>query len=271
MATKRKVKVTRKAAIKKQKANGKAKPPAIINADTFMADAGMGVQDLTTEDLAIPFQKVLQKMSPELDDLDVRAGDIFNSVTKESVPGKTGIRVVNCAYQLQYIEWEPRGTGSGAPHKIYAAGEEMPETQRGEDNKDYVTDGNGRYIERTAQHYVLVIDGNGFTQQALISMKATQFKKSKQWNSALKSLKMKNKEGTLFTPARFAHIWLLKSTPEENKNGSWHGWEISKDALIEDLALYQEARLFAESISAGQINVQHSREEDSTESDNVPF
>jgi hypothetical protein len=271
MATKLTRKIKKKAAVAKARSNGKAKPPAIINADMFMQDAGIGVQDLKTEDLAIPFQKVLQKMSPELDDLDVRAGDIFNSVTKEAVPGKTGIRVINCAYQLQYIEWEPRGTGSGAPYKIYAAGEEMPDTQRGEDNKDYVADGNGRYIERTAQHYILVIDEDGFTQQALISMKATQFKKSKQWNSALKSLKMKDAKGTLFTPARFAHIWLLKSTPEENKNGSWHGWEISKDSLIEDLALYQEARLFAESISAGQINVQHSREEDRTESDNVPF
>jgi hypothetical protein len=271
MATKRKSTRTRKAAVAKAKSNGKAKLPAIVNADMFMADAGMGVQDLKTEDLAIPFLKVLQKMSPELDDLDVRAGDIFNSVTKEGVSGKDGVRVINCAYQLQYIEWEPRGTGSGAPHHIYTAGEEMPETQRGEDNKDYVTDGNGRYIERTAQHYVLVIDEDGLTQQALISMKATQFKKSKQWNSALKSLKMKDAKGTLFTPARFAHIWLLKSTPEENKNGSWHGWEISKDSLIEDIALYQEARLFAESISAGQINVQHSREEDTTDSDNVPF
>lgn len=271
MATKRKAKVTRKAAVAKTKGNGKAKPPAIVNADMFLADAGMGVQDLKTEDLAIPFLKVLQKMSPELDDLDVRAGDIFNSVTKEGISGKEGVRVINCAYQLQYIEWEPRGTGSGAPHHIYAAGEEMPETERGEDNKDYVRDGNGRYIERTAQHYVLVIDEDGMTQQALISMKATQFKKSKQWNSALKSLKMKDAKGTLFTPARFSHIWLLKSVAEENKNGSWHGWEISKDSLIEDLALYQEARLFAESISAGQVKVQHSREEDTTDSDNVPF
>jgi len=257
-------------AVKKRKGNGKAKPLAIIN-DMFLADAGIGVRDLQTEDLAIPFLKVLQKMSPELDDLDVRAGDIFNTVTKEGVSGKAGVRVINCAYHLQHIEWEPRGTGSGAPHKIYAAGAEMPETQRGEDNKDYVVDGNGRYIERTAQHYVLVIDDNDFTQQALISMKATQFKKSKQWNSALKSLKMKDSSGNLFTPARFAHIWLLKSTPEENKNGSWHGWEISKESLIDDIALYQEAKLFAESINEGQIKVQHSREEDTTESGNVPF
>jgi hypothetical protein len=109
------------------------------------------------------------------------------------------------------------------------------------------------------------------TQQALISMKATQFKKSKQWNSALKSIKMTDSNGRMFTPARFSHIWLLKSTPEENKNGSWHGWEISKDSPIEDLTLYQEAKLFAESINAGQVNVQHTREEDATDSDDVPF
>ena len=271
MATKRKAKVTRKAAVAKTKGNGKAKPPAIVTTDLFSQDAGMGVQDLKTEDLAIPFLKVLQKMSPELDDLDVRAGDIFNTVTKEGISGKDGVRVIPCAYRLEYIEWEPRGTGSGAPVNIYVAGESIPETQRGEDNKDYLVDGNGRYLERTAQHYVLVMDSDGMTQQALISMKATQFKKSKQWNSALKSLKMKDNNGRLFTPARFSHIWLLKSVAEENKNGSWHGWEISKDSQIEDLALYQEAKLFAESISAGQVNVQHTREEDATESVNVPF
>ena len=58
--------------------------PTTVNTDIFLQDAGVGVQDLRTEDLAIPFLKVLQKMSPELDDLDVRAGDIFNSVTKST-------------------------------------------------------------------------------------------------------------------------------------------------------------------------------------------
>ena len=253
------------------KRNGNSQPLAIVNPSMFLADAGIGIKDLGSEDLAIPFLKVLQKMSPELDDLDVRAGDIFNSVTKDAVPGKEGVRVVNCAYALQFIEWEPRGTGAGAPHRIYAAGDSLPETERGEDNKDYVVDGNGRYLERTAQHYVIVMDENGFTQQALIAMKATQFKKSKQWNSALKANKMKDGKGIDFTPPRFSHIWLLKSVPEENKNGSWHGWEISKDSQIEDLNLYQEAKLFAESINAGQVKVQHTREEDLTDTDNVPF
>jgi len=257
-----------KAVAKKQSAE-----LAVMDENMFAADAGVGVNDLGSEDLAIPFIKVLQKMSDELDDLDnAKAGDIFNTVTKDIVKGKDGIRLINCAYNLQYIEWEPRGTGTGAPHAIYGAGDEIPATERGDDNKDYVVGGDGRYLERTAQHYVLVVDEDGVTQQALLPMKSTQFKKSKQWNSAMRSLKMKDSNGSLFTPPRFSHIWKLETVSEENKNGSWHGWQISKDGVVEDVNVYQEAKLFAESIQSGQVNVKHVREEDKETSDeDVPF
>ena len=246
---------------------------AIMDENMFAADAGVGVSDLSSEDLAIPFLKVLQKMSDELDDLDdAKAGDIYNTVTKDVVKGKDGVTVINCAYSLQYIEWEPRGTGTGAPHHIYNSADDIPQTERGDDNKDYVVGGSGRYLERTAQHYVLIIDEDGMTQQALLPMKSTQFKKSKQWNSAMRSLKMKDSKGGLFTPPRFSHIWKLETVPEENKNGSWHGWQISKDSVVSDPSIYAEAKLFAESILAGQVSVKHVREEEKTSSDeDVPF
>ena len=180
--------------------------------------------------------------------------------------------VINCAYVLQFIEWEPRGTGTGAPHRIYGSSDDIPQTERGDDNKDYVVGGSGRYLERTAQHYVLIIDEDGMTQQALLPMKSTQFKKSKQWNSAMKSLKMKDSKGNLFTPPRFSHVWKLETVPEENKNGSWHGWQISKDSVVSDTSVYAEAKLFAESILAGQVNVKHVREDEKASSDeDVPF
>ena len=246
---------------------------AIMDESMFAADAGVGVSDLSSEDLAIPFLKVLQKMSDELDDLeDAKAGDIYNTVTKNVVKGKDGVTVINCAYSLQYIEWEPRGTGTGAPHRIYSSADDIPQTERGDDNKDYVVGGSGRYLERTAQHYVLIIDEDGMTQQALLPMKSTQFKKSKQWNSAMRSLKMKDSKGSLFTPPRFSHVWKLEAVPEENKNGSWHGWQISKDSVVSDPSIYAEAKLFAESILAGQVSVKHVREEEKTSSDeDVPF
>ena len=253
------------------KKNGK-NAVAKMDTDMFAADAGVGVNDLGSEDLAIPFLKVLQKMSDELDDLDnAKAGDIYNTVTKEVVKGGDGGRVINCADNLQDIEGAPRGSGTGAPFAIYGAGDTIPKTERGDDNKDYVVDGNGRYLERTAQHYVLIVDEDGMTQQALLPMKSTQFKKSKQWNSAMRSLKMKDASGNLFTPPRFSHVWRLETLPEENKNGSWHGWQISKDGVVEDVNVYQEAKLFAESIQAGQVNVKHVRDEETLSDEDVPF
>ena len=258
-----------KTQVAKKKTSG---TPALMSEEMFAQDAGAGVADLSSEDLAIPFLKILQKMSPELDDIEsAKSGDIINTVTKDIIKGKDGVRVVNCAYSLQYIEWEPRGTGTGAPHKIYTSVDTLPATERGDDNKDYIIDGNGRYLERTAQHYVLVLDKDGMTQQALMPMKATQFKKSKQWNSAMRALKMRDNKGDMFIPPRFSHIWHLTTSPEENQNGSWHGWVISKENQIEDSSLYQEAKTFAELISAGAVKVQHVREENSRDDDDVPF
>jgi hypothetical protein len=60
---------------------------------------------------------------------------------------------------------------------------------------------------------------------------------------------------------------------EENKNGSWHGWQISKDSVVLDTSVYAEAKLFAESIQAGLVKVQHVREDAGSTSsdDDVPF
>jgi len=77
-------------------AKKKSAEVAVMDENMFAADAGVGVNNLGSEDLAIPFIKVLQKMSDELDDLDnAKAGDIYNTLTKDTVKGKDGIRLIN--------------------------------------------------------------------------------------------------------------------------------------------------------------------------------
>jgi hypothetical protein len=251
-----------------KKTNGKL---AVMSEDMFASDAGAGLAGMGQEDLAIPFLKILQKTSSEVDEIKgAKVGDIFNSVTKDIVQGKKGLRVVNCVYFLEYLEWEPRGTGDNYPYHIFSSTDKLPPTKRGDDNKDYIVDGDGRYLERTAQHYVLVLDDDGITQQGLMPMKATQFKKSKQWNSAMRALKMRDDKGKLFVPPRFSHIWNLSTAKEENLQGSWYGWVIAKEGKIEDSNLYEEAKTFAELISAGAVRVQHIREDNSRD-DDVPF
>ena len=135
----------------------------------FEQDQGLGLENLGQDDLALPFLKVLSRQDPTLDDLDdAKAGDIYNTVTGDIFKGKEGCRVVPCVYQRRYIEWAPRGTGSGAPINIFTPDEKRPDTERSsEDNREYVVGGNGSYLEETHQHFVMILKEDGTQQTAL--------------------------------------------------------------------------------------------------------
>ena len=237
----------------------------------FEADAGKGMEGMGQEDLALPFLKVLSGNDPVLDTHETaRKGDIYNTVSGDVYTGKEGIRVVPCAYQRRFIQWLPRGQGSGAPVNIFAPHEERPETKRSEeDNKEYVVGGDGSYLEETHQHFVVILKEDGGSETALIAMKSTQLKKSRKWNSMVSSTSMVGANGP-FSPPRFSHIYVLKTIGEENSKGSWHGWEMSKEGPITDAALYGQCKTFSESISSGEVVVKHSND-DVADSNSIPF
>jgi hypothetical protein len=220
-------------------------------------DAGQGFENMGQEDYALPFLRLLTSTSPEVGDVDgALPGMILNSVTGELFDGKRGVQVVPCAYIRQYIEWAPRGQGSGAPVHIYQATSDiLSKTHRDPgDNKDYLD--NGNYIENTANHYVMVIDENGVPSPALIVMKSTQLKKSRKWNSMMQSVKMTGKNG-LFTPPMYSQIYRLTTTAESNDKGKWFGWEIERTGPVESNDTYVACKQFAQSVSAGDVKVKH--------------
>ena len=64
----------------------------------FEADAGAGLENMSQDDLALPFLKILSGVSKELDDLeDARKGDIYNTVSGAVYKGKDGIKVIPVA------------------------------------------------------------------------------------------------------------------------------------------------------------------------------
>ena len=224
--------------------------------------------------MALPFLKIVSGLDPILDERDdVRKGDIVNTVTGEVFKGKDGIRVIPCAYQRKYIQWSPRGSGSGAPVAIYDPSDDRPETERDpNDNKEYLKDGSGDYIEQTSQWYVKVLSDDGATN-ALIAMKSTQLKKSRKWMSMILSREMQGKNGS-FVPPMYSHIYLLKTIQEENSKGSWHGWEMSLEGPITSRGHYDSAKTFNQSIEKGEVKVKHTQEGADTgdkTGDDIPF
>ena len=232
-----------------------------ISANMFETDAGQGIANITQDDLALPFLKVLGQLSPEVNKRNAKyvegaePGMIINTVTNEVYDGEKGIDVVPVYYKRQHIEWQDRGESQGAPVKIYEAGDDLPKTQRDKFNKDRLA--NGNYLENTASHFVVVLGKNPTT--ALISMKATQLKVSRKWNSMMMGLKMQGKNG-MFTPPTYSHIYKLKTVQQSNDKGTWFGWDVAKVGPISDQGVYTIAKDFSNSVAKGNVEAKHESE-----------
>ena len=235
------------------------KKSAGLPTNMFEDDAAKGLGTIGQEDLALPFLKILGQLSPEVNKRDgkyvegAEPGMIFNSVSGELYDGVQGINVIPCFYKLEYIEWKDRGEGLGAPVAIYDSSSDiMSKTKPDANYKDRLP--NGNYIEKTASHFVIVSGDNPST--ALISMKSTQLKISRKWNSMMSGIKMKGANG-MFTPASFSHIYKLKTTQMSNDKGTWFGWEVSKVGPVTEKGLYDQAKAFSENISKGSVKAKH--------------
>ena len=233
----------------------------------FKEHSGEGNESVSQEDLALPFLKILQGIDSILDELpDARKGDLYNTVTGKLYKGDKGVTVVPCAYQRRFIHWAPRGTGTGAPIAVYSPKDEMPKTQKGsEDNRDYVVEGEGSYLDQTAQQFVMIVNDDGTCEPALIAMKSSQLKVSKNWNSKIAGVQLKDEDGEIFAAPRFSLLFKVTSKKQDNSKGSWHGWNVEYVKPMEDADLFAKCHAFHQSIIAGEVNVKHT---DDTE---IPF
>ena len=244
------------------------KKEGALQTNLFEADANQGAQNISRADIALPFLKILGQLSPEVNKRDGKYVEgaepckIINSVTNELFDS---VQVIPCHYKRQYIEWQDRGTSTGAPVAIHEADSDIvSQTTRGKDYKDRLP--NGNYLDNTANHFVLVTGKN--PQTALISMKSTQLKVSRKWNSIMMGLKMQGKNG-LFTPPTYSHIYNLSTVQMSNDKGTWFGWDVTKVGPVQDKNIYDMAKSFATSVGKGEVQAKPEVQEQTKKSLNL--
>ena len=241
-------------------------------AGMFEADAQNGLENMDQQDLALPFLRILGQLSPQVNKRDSKyvegaePGMIYNTVTGELYNGEKGINVIPAHYKREYVEWQDRGEGAGAPVGVHAATSAIvQEASRDSIGKDRLK--NGNYLENTASYFVIICKEDS-AETALITMKSTQLKVSRTWNSMMSGLKLQGKNG-LFTPPMFSHVYNLKTVQQSNDKGTWFGWAVSKVGPVQNQSLYEQAKGFATSVKAGDVQAKHAKDEKST--DNTPF
>tara|TARA_R100001369_G_scaffold80317_1_gene110623 strand:- start:4727 stop:5461 length:735 start_codon:yes stop_codon:yes gene_type:complete len=241
------------------------KLPDLLNA--FESDTGSGFEEVTSSDIQIPFLRIIQALSPQLKKSDAgfidsaSSGDIFNTVTKKTWAGEKGVLVIPVYFQLKLLEFIPRSSGGGFVSELASTSDDVRRAVRDQDSGLELLE-NGNELVRTAQHYVKIVHEDGNLENAIIDMKKTQLKKSRQWLSIMMMQKHAGK-----TLPSFANMYRLTSVEDGNDKGSWNSWSVKHESQVTTMEAYQDAKALHTSVSSGEIKPALSLDN----TDDVPF
>ena len=236
-----------------------------IDQSIFEVDAGLGNSEVNSEVLSIPFLKTNLSNTIQEENRGSLKGDLYNTVDGQIYDGKKGILVIPCHFQRRWIQWSPIDDDQRAPIAIFEKASDCPPTERlkkdEKDNKDYLLDGSGHYIEETHQHYVLICKDDGTLDAVMIAMKSTSLKASRNWNALIKTRRFPKSDGTSFNPPRFSHIYRLNTVMQSNGTTSYAVWNAKLEKQVSNINAYNEAKMFQQSIQKGEVEVKHEQEE----------
>ena len=194
---------------------------------------GMGAENATQEDLLMPFVSIAQALSPQLDDSEpnyikgLEQGMFFISATGQ-VYGKE-ITVVPTYFERKRLEFKVREEGGGLV-EINDSSDEKALTRRDDMNRS-INDAGNQIVDSRSFYCMVFSEGN--MEPAVISMKATQAKKARQWMTLIRNKKWTASSGRQFTAPMCSTIYRLSTIKEKNDKGSWHGFVIAKgDSML---------------------------------------
>tara|TARA_A100000172_G_scaffold81078_1_gene72832 strand:+ start:6104 stop:6817 length:714 start_codon:yes stop_codon:yes gene_type:complete len=215
----------------------KAKDLAVID---FDADSGAGLENIGTEDIAIPYINIIQKVSPALEEIDgSKPGDIFNSVSHEVYQE---LRVIPCAYKRAFVEWKPRSQGGGfvGEHSSSSSFASNPRNEKGEIVLD-----NGNVLVETAYFYVITCDT---FERAVINMSSTNLKVARRWNGQMLNIKINGK-----TPAMFSHSYVVSTVLQKNDKGTWYTFDIKDAMQLDNVNHYNLGKSLSTKVIEGKM------------------
>ncbi len=240
----------------------------------MMDASGAGNEGITQAELAIPFIRLLQDLSPQVkkknDEYVTGAisGMMIETVSKELWSAEDdGIQMIPCHRQFLVNEWVKRKHGGGFIASHPNIGVAMEEC----------TDHDKHDLVDTHQHAVLVKYSDGEWRPAIFPMKSTMLRASREWNSMLLG-----RQGTFideegdeqkYLLPRFSGIWLIRTAERSNEKGDFfvpktpeHVIEL-EDMGEEGVEIFNRAFDFHKQCKAGETNVDYAKMDEADDDD----
>jgi len=185
------------------------------NTKNFMDEySGEGTQFVTADDLAIPFLKISQALSDEIDAESpefikgLKLGMFFNSLTKYTY-GKE-ISIIPLRFQKVWLEWKPKRGGLVNRHEPGTI--EVDKTDFSEWKRP-----NGNVIQETHMFYCM-IEEHLEDGPILFAMQSTGIKHAKNWNSQILMTRLPNGNQAPY----FSSVWTLSIDKYTNDQGTYY-------------------------------------------------
>jgi len=236
------------------------------------ADSGAGLENITTEDMQIPFIRIIQALSPQLqkdDPLYIKGaeqGDIFNTVSQEIYKQDEGVVVVPAFFEKKFLEFQLRSSGGGFVRELAADDKDITMTSR-ENTVELLP--NGNELVRTHQHLVIAQSADGTIAPSVLDMKKTQLKVSRRWNTLKNSARLPS--GALMPI--YGTAWRVTTVLEANDQGKWFNYKLDRinDVTPEIEKMMLEARNMYQGVSKGEVKMAAAPADDMAKEDDVPF
>ena len=260
---------------------------ALAVVDIDEEDRGAGLKNITMDERKIPFVRILQSNSPELEEGGVKyipnakAGQFINTASKQLF---SKLIFIPCARDHKYLEYIPRAIGGGfvgvrKPDDDVVVMLRAKQGRFGKlsynvtkrDNTGQALD--GTEIVESFELYGIFIDPETNAKfRGIASFSSTQISKYSSFLDRADNFEYALADGSIVKPPLYAHKWLMTTGNEKNKKGSFKGYVIGLLAKKEDGSddvsiksfikksdpLYVQAKEFGRFVEAGQAEVDYS-------------
>lgn len=222
------------AAKKTDVATQKSNPPAIPEEyEAYAEDAGMGFDNQTSEDVAIPFIDILQSGSPECkgEDPTGKPGQIVNrssgSVYDAKDGKEPGAEFVPVFTEHLMTEWVPMDNGGGFVGNHAMDSELVRKVRAEQPLGKYRHPSNSNDLVETFYVYGLFIPpgDDASPHPAVMAMSSTKIRPYQDWMFQARSVIITLPDGRKLTKLPlWTHRYQLNTRFVEKNNYSWWNW-----------------------------------------------
>lgn len=194
--------------------------------------AGQGLDELDSSDKSVPFLKVLEKNSPEIETVEgAKPGMIYNTATQRLYET---IRFVPATREHVFVEWVPIDNGGGL---VASYPSDSPIAKWAQGQRGKISLKNGNDLVETFYLFGLVLGEEGDDEDpypAVIAFTSTRIKTYKSIVNRSDSIMLLGAGGRKFKAPWFCHVWRLGTLKQVDGAQSWFVFTAEFDSPAKD-------------------------------------